>query len=90
MTNLEKVIAKATEVLTAGETIITVTLGTPVMSRADYFQRWKVVLAKLDPSESAVGSQRCIVVTISSNSGTVQVDPATLCSDVEDLPPIQR
>jgi hypothetical protein len=71
--------------LSANESIVQFRLGTPEMSRADYFMRFKVYVGVLDASSSFLTTKRCFIVTKSSNTGVVAIDTTTQCDSIPDV-----
>ena len=87
--SVDQNVRKCAEIVEAelqeGERILSIVLGTPVMSRADYITRFRVNVGKGNPSWTSITESRCFVIGISSNTGKALLDPAR-CDDVPDLP----
>jgi len=68
--------------LADGESILRVRRAEPLGSRADYFTKYKVDIAKLNGGGTEPAVRRSIVVSVSSNSGAVTIDPS---AEIPDL-----
>jgi hypothetical protein len=58
-----------------GESIVQVRRAAPLpVGRADYFTRFKVDIALPNGSGSEITRRRCLIVSISSNTGQASID----------------
>ncbi|MFB2895401.1 hypothetical protein ACE1CI_21060 [Aerosakkonemataceae cyanobacterium BLCC-F50] len=85
---LDRLMAKCVEVastaLTDREAIIQIRRCEPTFGR-NYTNHYKVYLATLDPSGVNPTNQRCVVVSITSNMDSANVDPDLNCDSVKEL-----
>ena len=83
---IQKVVESVQTTLGPQESIVRITLAEPLpASHADYFTRYKVNIGKIDGSANSVSDVRCVVVSISSNSGNARIEPGATCASIRDV-----
>ena len=81
---IAKCVEVASTALTDQEAILQIRRCEPTFGR-NYTNHYKVYLATLDPSGVNPINQRCVVVSITSNMDSANVDPYLNCDSVKEL-----
>jgi hypothetical protein len=85
-TGITKIVDLVQPTLSAQESMVRITLAEPMSAyHADYFRRYKVTIGKIAGDANSVSDVRCVVVSISSNTGDAKIESSTTCDSIRDV-----